>query len=118
MSKLLPSIILASILVIYFGQTTDGKYHCPYCVSNPQAPDELIQKKLDFLCGEIPASCGPIQPGQPCYVPNDLRTTASFVFNDWAAGGLLCDFQGAAILVHQDPSHGDCHFKCVPPLSK
>ena len=83
----------------------DGKYHCPYCVSNPQAPDELIQRKLDFLCGEIPASCDLIQPKQPCYVPNDLRTTASFVFNDWAAGGLLCDFEGAAIVVHQDPSN-------------
>lgn len=80
----------------------DGK--CAYCVSNPKASLELIQTKLDFACGYIPESCDLIQPGQPCYVPNDVRTTASFVFTDWFTRGAECDFDGAEVLTFTDPS--------------
>ncbi|KMT11842.1 hypothetical protein BVRB_5g105380 [Beta vulgaris subsp. vulgaris] len=112
MSKALYLILLTSFLVICSGQTTDGR--CAYCVANPKASDELIQQKLDFCCGSIPESCDLVQPGQPCYVPNDLRTTASYVFSDWFAGGAECDFDGAEIMSFQDPSHDNCKFKCLP----
>lgn len=77
---------------------------CAYCVANPKAPDELIQNKLDYCCGRYPQSCKPIQPGAPCYVPNDLRTTASYVFSDLFAGGEICDNYGAGIMTLNDPS--------------
>ncbi|XP_056687630.1 glucan endo-1,3-beta-glucosidase 4 [Spinacia oleracea] len=110
MSNALPFILFASLLVIFSGQITDGR--CAYCVSNPKASRELIQKKLDFCCGDIPESCDLIQPGEPCYVDGDVRATASYVFNDWYVGGSECNFEGAEIMVYQDPSHGDCKFKC------
>ena len=64
----------------------------------------MVQNKLDFCCGQIPESCALIQPGQQCYVPDDLKKTASYVFNDWFVGGSECNFEGAEIMVYQDPS--------------
>ncbi|KAL2903111.1 Glucan endo-1 3-beta-glucosidase 4, partial [Bienertia sinuspersici] len=78
---------------------------CYYCVANPKARQDLIQKKLDFCCGYIPESCDLIQPGGPCYVPDNRRATASYVFNDWFLGGAECNFDGAEIMTTHDPSN-------------
>uniref|UniRef100_A0A803M1J9 X8 domain-containing protein n=1 Tax=Chenopodium quinoa TaxID=63459 RepID=A0A803M1J9_CHEQI len=79
-----------------------------WCIADHEASDELIQKSLDWVCVNAKEACNRIQPGQPCYKPNDLRAVASAAFNDYwqivkHAPGAKCDIFGAAILVDTDP---------------
>ncbi|XP_074287971.1 major pollen allergen Ole e 10-like [Silene latifolia] len=112
MSKILSHLVLAFFILSFAGKLADAK--CRYCVANPKASDKLIQEKLDFCCGQLPDSCDAIRPGGPCYVPNNLRAAASYVFSNWYAGGSDCDFDGAEILTTKNPSHDNCKFDCGP----
>ncbi|XP_056686698.1 glucan endo-1,3-beta-glucosidase 4-like [Spinacia oleracea] len=109
-SNALSLILFTSLLLVYSGQITDGQPQCPFCIANPNASDTMIQQKLDYFCGANPASCALIQPGQPCYVANDLRTTASYVYDYWFVGGAECNFDDTGLQTYQDLSHGDCKF--------
>lgn len=82
----------------------DGQSQCAFCIAHPNASDVVIQQKLDYFCGTNPASCALIQPGQPCYVANDLKTTASYVYDYWFVGGAECNFDDTGLQTYQDLS--------------
>ncbi|KAG0490918.1 hypothetical protein HPP92_007781 [Vanilla planifolia] len=69
---------------------------------------------IDWACGPGLANCGAIQPGQPCYVANNLVAIASYAYNSYyqanQARGGTCFFNNTAMLTNIDPSNGSCIF--------
>ncbi|KAK1311580.1 Glucan endo-1,3-beta-glucosidase 2 [Acorus calamus] len=79
-----------------------------WCVADPKASVDDLQKALDWACGVGGADCSPIQPNQPCFDPSTVADHASYAFNsNWQLNkkkGGSCSFKGAAQLVSTDPN--------------
>ncbi|RID63785.1 hypothetical protein BRARA_E02759 [Brassica rapa] len=89
-----------------------------FCVAKVDADDDKLEDGLNWACGQGRANCGPIQPGQACYLPNDIKSHASFAYNDYyqkmkGVGG-TCDFDGTAITTPRDPSYRTCAYTGSP----
>ncbi|KAL0900200.1 hypothetical protein Bca101_084161 [Brassica carinata] len=85
-----------------------------FCVAKADADDDKLEDGLNWACGQGRANCAALQPGQPCYLPNDIKSHASFAYNDYyqkmkSAGG-TCDFDGTAITTSRDPSYRTCAY--------
>ncbi|KAF1867546.1 hypothetical protein Lal_00049975 [Lupinus albus] len=83
-----------------------------FCVAKDGASTDKLENGLNWACGQGQANCAALQPGKPCYLPNNLISHASFAYNDYyqkahGAGG-TCDFNGTATTTTQDPSYGSC----------
>ncbi|OMO81024.1 Glycoside hydrolase, family 17 [Corchorus capsularis] len=83
-----------------------------FCVAKPDASEDKLEDGLNWACGQGQANCSAIQSGQPCYLPNDIKSHASYAYNDYyqkmrSVGG-TCDFDGTATTTTIDPSHGTC----------
>lgn len=79
-----------------------------FCVARQNADPTALQTGLDWACGPGLANCGPIQPGQPCYVANNIAAIASYAYDAYyqanqATGG-TCSFNNTAMLTNNDPS--------------
>ncbi|KAG0489130.1 hypothetical protein HPP92_007941 [Vanilla planifolia] len=85
-----------------------------FCVAKQNADPTALQLGIDWACGPGLANCGPIQPGQPCYVANNLVAIASYAYNSYyqanQARGGTCFFNNTAMLTNIDPSNGSCIF--------
>ncbi|MCH91387.1 glucan endo-13-beta-glucosidase 4-like, partial [Trifolium medium] len=71
------------------------------------ADTDKLQNGLSWACGQGGANCAPIQQGQRCYLPNNVKSHASYAYNDYyqknqGVGG-TCDFDGTAEISTQDP---------------
>lgn len=85
-----------------------------FCVAKKSADAKALKSGLDWACGPGGANCDAIQPGKPCYEPDNLPELASYAFNNYyhrmQASGGTCDFGGTAMVSNVDPSHGSCIF--------
>ncbi|XBH69110.1 glucan endo-1,3-beta-glucosidase 4 isoform X2 [Aegilops tauschii subsp. strangulata] len=94
--------------------TDSPALHGMFCVANSSAPHSALKQSLDWACGPGSANCSAIQPGQPCYKPDDIVAVASYAFNDYyhrtQASGGTCNFNSTATISSTDPSHGSCKF--------
>lgn len=85
-----------------------------YCVAMEGMDTKTLQTALDWACGPGRANCSEIQPGEPCYQPNNVQSHASYAFDSYyqsegrATGS--CDFKGVGMITTSDPSHGSCIF--------
>ncbi|KAI5067098.1 hypothetical protein GOP47_0017626 [Adiantum capillus-veneris] len=83
-----------------------------WCIASPAASNESLEAGLNFACGEGNADCGPIQPGNVCYLPNTYRSHASWAYNSYyqrsGDNNAACDFGGSAMITATDPSYGSC----------
>ncbi|RZS28340.1 hypothetical protein BHM03_00061921 [Ensete ventricosum] len=79
-----------------------------FCVANHSADANALTNGLDWACGPGAANCTAIQPGQPCYVPNNLTALASYAYNDYyqrtRSSGGSCYFNNTAMMTASDPS--------------
>lgn len=79
-----------------------------YCVAKDGADPGKLQKGLDWACDQGGANCSAIQPGQRCFLPNNIITHASYAYNDYyqkmQRNGGTCDFDGTATLTNINPS--------------
>ncbi|XP_062189110.1 glucan endo-1,3-beta-glucosidase 4-like isoform X2 [Phragmites australis] len=85
-----------------------------FCVALQGADPTALQAGLNWACGQGHADCTAIQPGGPCYKPNNLPALASYAYNDYyqknANTGATCSFNGTATTTTTDPSSGQCVF--------
>ncbi|MED6139118.1 hypothetical protein PIB30_080891 [Stylosanthes scabra] len=93
------------------GQST-GNSLAVFCVAKDGADTDKLQAGLNWACGQGQANCTAIQAGRPCFLPNNLKSHASYAYNDYYqkmhnAGG-TCDFDGTAMVTAEDPSYGSC----------
>ncbi|GMH30256.1 hypothetical protein Nepgr_032099 [Nepenthes gracilis] len=85
-----------------------------YCVAMDGVDSKTLQAALDWACGPGRANCSDIQPGEACYLPNNVKSHASYAFDSYyqkegkAAGS--CDFKGVALITTTNPSYGSCIF--------
>lgn len=105
------------------GQIT-GNSSGVFCVARDDADSDKLQDGLNWACGQGKANCSAIQEGQPCYLPNTVKSHASYAFNDYyqrmrSAGG-TCNFDGTAMTTSVDPSkfplsffHHSSGYRCV-----
>ncbi|XP_047953566.1 PLASMODESMATA CALLOSE-BINDING PROTEIN 4-like [Salvia hispanica] len=70
-----------------------------YCVCKSGLSDSVLQKTLDYACGNG-ADCSAILPTGRCFNPNTLQDHCSYAVNSYyqlkLQLGATCDFQGAA----------------------
>ncbi|KAI4381277.1 hypothetical protein MLD38_007365 [Melastoma candidum] len=83
-----------------------------FCMAKEGVDEDRLQDGLNWACGQGRGICAALQPGQPCYTPNTVRSHASYAYNEYYqrmknAGG-TCDFQGTAIITSINPSYGSC----------
>ncbi|WVZ14041.1 hypothetical protein V8G54_011607 [Vigna mungo] len=79
-----------------------------FCVAKDDSDTDKLQAGLSWACGQGQANCVAIQPGRPCYFPNNVKSHASYAYNDYYqkmhnVGG-TCDFDGTATTTTEDPS--------------
>ncbi|ESQ48650.1 hypothetical protein EUTSA_v10020572mg [Eutrema salsugineum] len=89
-----------------------------FCVAKADAEEDELEGGLNWACGQGGANCALIQPGQACFFPNDIKSHASFAYNDYyqkkkSTGG-TCDFSGTAITTTRDPSYKTCAYTGSP----
>ncbi|KAL0924725.1 hypothetical protein M5K25_005578 [Dendrobium thyrsiflorum] len=85
-----------------------------FCVAKQNADPTALKAGIDWACGPGLANCGAIQPGQACYIANNLVAIASYAYDAYyqanqATGG-TCSFSNTAMLTNNDPSSGSCIF--------
>ncbi|KAG9129444.1 hypothetical protein Leryth_013037 [Lithospermum erythrorhizon] len=108
------SIIVVSVLVLCSFKS-DAQYE-DYCIADEQVPDGELQAALKWAC-ENGADCRLIQPGQPCFTPDNVKDHASFAFNSYYQNmkhkGGSCYFNSAALLTAANPSHDGCKYEYI-----
>ncbi|XP_028552749.1 glucan endo-1,3-beta-glucosidase 4 isoform X2 [Dendrobium catenatum] len=73
-----------------------------FCVAIQNADPTALKLGTDWACGPGLANCSSIQPGQPCYVANNLVAIASYAYDAYyqasrAKGGNgSCIFPGSS----------------------
>ncbi|GJN13143.1 hypothetical protein PR202_ga31480 [Eleusine coracana subsp. coracana] len=84
-----------------------------FCVCRSDQPTAVLQKAIDFSCGDG-ADCTAILDGGSCYNPNNVASHCSWAANSYyqnnKAKGATCDFNGAATISTTDPSFSGCTF--------
>ncbi|KAL0339115.1 UNVERIFIED_CONTAM: Glucan endo-1,3-beta-glucosidase 4 [Sesamum angustifolium] len=95
-------------------ESLDANSSVVFCIARTGADETSLQDGLNWACGPGQANCGPIQQGQPCYMPNTLQNHASYAYNDYyqkmRSSGGTCDFRGTGTTTTVDPSYGSCRF--------
>jgi len=78
-----------------------------WCVPKSDASDDALQKNIDYVCSNG-VDCKPIQQGGPCFVPDTVKSHASYAMNAfYQASGRHdydCDFSHTGVLTSIDPS--------------
>ncbi|XP_020579039.1 glucan endo-1,3-beta-glucosidase 1-like [Phalaenopsis equestris] len=85
-----------------------------FCVAIQNAEPNALKSGIEWACGPGLANCSSIQPGQPCYVANNLVAIASYAYDAYyqayQAKGGTCFFNNTATITSNDPSSGSCIF--------
>ncbi|GAB4857721.1 hypothetical protein Ancab_015628 [Ancistrocladus abbreviatus] len=113
MSRAKPTrkLVSALIFLALVAGTTEVAEGCSeWCVARSTATTETLRESLKFFC-RSGVDCRLIQPGGPCYRPDNLRAEVSYVFNQYyqqtKVSGGRCDYGGgpggSSILTNMDP---------------
>ncbi|KAK7318924.1 hypothetical protein RJT34_03632 [Clitoria ternatea] len=106
----------STVYPLHFGASDQitGNSSAVFCVAKDGSDTDKLQDGLSWACGQGGANCAAIQPGQPCYLPNNLKSHASYAYNDYyqkkRSSGGTCDFDGTATTTTKDPSYSSCMF--------
>ncbi|KAG6714232.1 hypothetical protein I3842_05G193700 [Carya illinoinensis] len=82
-----------------------------WCVPKAGADPDALQRNIDYVCG-LGLSCGPIQEGGPCFMPNTVGAHAAYSMNLFyqvmGRNDYDCDFDQTGSITDVDPSYGGC----------
>ncbi|XP_061360357.1 PLASMODESMATA CALLOSE-BINDING PROTEIN 4-like [Gastrolobium bilobum] len=88
-----------------------------YCICKDGVGDQVLQKAIDYACGNG-ADCSPIIQNGACYQPNTVKDHCNYAVNSYyqKKGNVQgsCDFSGAATTSPTPPSTSS---GCVYPSS-
>ncbi|GER31851.1 carbohydrate-binding X8 domain superfamily protein [Striga asiatica] len=93
---------VVSLLVLAMAGYSDAVY----CVCNSGLSDTVLQRNIDYACGNG-ADCTQIQQSGPCFSPNTVRDHCNYAVNSYfqrmrqASGS--CDFSGTATVSQNPP---------------
>ncbi|KAM3263653.1 hypothetical protein P3L10_000647 [Capsicum annuum] len=76
-----PNVFLCFLLFLFFTSICQGartRKPGTWCVANWFVSDEELKAYLDEKC-QIPNVCRGIQPGKPCFEPNETHSHASYI---------------------------------------
>ncbi|KAK1290975.1 Glucan endo-1,3-beta-glucosidase 12 [Acorus calamus] len=76
-------LAIVTLLCIFINMSTTYADEQQWCVTDPKASVDDLQKALNWACGVGGADCSPIQPNQPCFDPNTVADHASYAFNSY-----------------------------------
>ncbi|XP_047963794.1 PLASMODESMATA CALLOSE-BINDING PROTEIN 3-like [Salvia hispanica] len=107
-------LALALLFILAFAGYSDASY----CVCNSGVSDSVLQKNIDYACGNG-ADCSAIQQNGACFNPNTVRDHCSYAVNSYyqkkGNAPMSCDFQGTATVTPNPPSVSSS--SCVYPSS-
>ncbi|XP_047966432.1 PLASMODESMATA CALLOSE-BINDING PROTEIN 3-like isoform X1 [Salvia hispanica] len=93
-----------------------GYSDASYCVCNSGLSDSVLQKNIDYACGNG-ADCAAIQQNGACYNPNTVKDHCSYAVNSYyqkkGNAPMSCDFGGTATVTSNPPSVSSS--SCVYP---
>ncbi|KAK1299397.1 Glucan endo-1,3-beta-glucosidase 12 [Acorus calamus] len=67
-------LAIVTLLCIFINMSITYADEQQWCVADPKASVDDLQKALNWACGVGGADCSPIQPNQPCFDPNTVGT--------------------------------------------
>lgn len=78
-----------------------------WCVCKTGLSDSVLQKTLDYACGNG-ADCNPTHPKGSCFNPDNVRAHCNYAVNSFfqkkGQASESCNFTGTATLTTTDPS--------------
>ncbi|XP_076948375.1 uncharacterized protein LOC143620597 [Bidens hawaiensis] len=99
-----PCLQLLSILLLL---ALVGYSDAAYCVCNTAMSDSVLQKNIDYACGNG-ADCSQISQNGACFNPNTVKDHCTFAVNSYfQKKGQVpgsCDFSGTASVVQALPA--------------
>ncbi|KAJ0675619.1 putative carbohydrate-binding X8 domain-containing protein, plant [Helianthus annuus] len=94
---------LSMLLLFSFARYSSAAY----CVCNTGMSDTVLQRSIDYACGNG-ADCGPISQNGPCFNPNTVKDHCNYAVNSYyqKKGQVQgsCDFSGSATVSQTPPS--------------
>ncbi|XP_062012789.1 glucan endo-1,3-beta-glucosidase 1-like [Rosa rugosa] len=79
-----------------------------WCVANPSLGYDTSENVESYACNYV--DCSSIHSGDPCSVPSNLFSRASFAMDAYYQQGHDCTFGGSGLKSITDPSYGNCKF--------
>ncbi|GAB2235035.1 hypothetical protein Droror1_Dr00004312 [Drosera rotundifolia] len=84
-----------------------------WCIPKLDVSDATLQANLDYVCS-TGVDCKPIQDGGSCYLPDTIRSHASFAMNAYyqtnGRHDFDCYFSGTGVITSTDPSYQTCQY--------
>ncbi|XP_062209430.1 PLASMODESMATA CALLOSE-BINDING PROTEIN 3-like [Phragmites australis] len=105
------------MLLVAVAAALAGRSDGAWCMCRTEQPDSVLQKTLDYACGDG-ADCKPILQNGACFAPDTVRAHCSYAVNSFYQRNnqnpQACIFSGTTTLVSSDPSGGGCQYPASP----
>ncbi|KAG7549928.1 X8 domain [Arabidopsis thaliana x Arabidopsis arenosa] len=104
---------MAALVLYLLSLLMAGHSSASWCVCKTGLSDSVLQKTLDYACGNG-ADCNPTHPKGSCFNPDNVRAHCNYAVNSFfqkkGQAAESCNFTGSATLTTTDPSYTGCAF--------
>ncbi|CAN8256902.1 unnamed protein product [Cochlearia groenlandica] len=104
---------MATLVLYLLTLLMAGHSSATWCVCRTGLSDSVLQKTLDYACGNG-ADCNPTHPKGSCFSPDNVRAHCNYAVNSFfqkkGQASDSCNFTGTATPTTSDPSYTGCAF--------
>ncbi|XP_057810754.1 PLASMODESMATA CALLOSE-BINDING PROTEIN 2-like [Salvia miltiorrhiza] len=97
------ALVLGFVIYLALAAPSDAAY----CLCNAGVSDAVLQKNIDYACGNG-ADCSAILQNGACFNPNTVKDHCNYAVNSYyqrrSQNGGSCDFQGSASVSQTGPT--------------